>query len=282
MYWEKEVRKYEQLPEEWYFRDTGVFGASFETGVEIAGVSANSWEEYQGYLDKVKPSDKYVVSPELITCAGMSFEDLVRNESLINNRIEEVVVFSKKYFDTCFLLGTPLFVNVKPRNSVLVIKAGEIVGVTNKRHGATNEENDYFEMIAEEPPLLLPDENVGLVICSDLALASLYAGTDQMMVDEVLRISGKTDLIGKSVSILPSGVSSLLLVACWGVGSRFVEEGEQDQYYKNQLMSIAWRVMRNSGVREMIVVDRVPTNLSDELMKVTPTKPYNGVIRSKK
>jgi len=100
-------------------------------------------------------------------------------------------------------------------------------------------------------------------------------------VREVLRVSGKTDLAGKDVCVLPENVESVLLISCWGVGSKYVEEGEQDQYYKNQLMSIAWRIMKGSKVKDVIVVDRVPTNLSEELMKVTPTKPYNGVIRSR-
>ncbi|OGD84027.1 hypothetical protein A2572_00680 [Candidatus Collierbacteria bacterium RIFOXYD1_FULL_40_9] len=281
MYWEKEVRKYKELPEEWYFRDTGVFRANFENGVEITGVSANSWEDYLEHLYRVRSSDKYVVSPELITCAGMNFEDLVKNESLINERIEEVAVLSKKYVDTYFLLGTPLFVNERPRNSVLVIKSGEIVSATNKRHGATDEENGFFEMVPEEVPLLLPQTKVAVVICSDFGLASLYAGCESELVDEVLRVSGKTDLAGKDVCVLPENVESVLLISCWGVGSKYVEEGEQDQYYKNQLMSIAWRIMKGSKVKDVIVVDRVPTNLSEELMKVTPTKPYNGVIRSR-
>lgn len=281
MYWEKEVRTQKDLPEERYFRSTGVFRAGFESGVEIVGVSANSWEVYWENLRQISPADKYVASPELITCAGMSFESLVNSKDLINQRIDNVVDLSNNFSNSYFLLGTPLFVNEKPRNSVLVIKSGEIVGITNKRHGATDEENSFFEMIPEEAPLFLPEANVGVVICSDFGLASLYAGCDPETIDEVLRISSRNNLIGKSVSILPEGVKSLLLVSCWGVGSRYVEAGEQDQYYKNQLMSIAWRVMRNSEVRELIVVDRVPMNLSEEQMRLTPTKPYNGVIRSR-
>lgn len=281
MYWEKEVRTQKDLPEERYFRSTGVFRAKFESGVEVAGVSANSWEVYWDHLRLVSTSDKYVVSPELITCAGMNFGSLINNKDLINRRIDSVVNLSKNLGDSYFLLGTPLFVNDKPRNSVLVIKSGEIVGVTNKRHGATDEENSFFEMIPEESPLLLPNTNTAIVICSDFGLASLYAGCDPETVDEVLRISGRNNLVGRTVSILPEDLESVLLVSCWGVGSRYVEAGEQDQYYKNQLMSIAWRIMKNSSVKEVVVVDRVPTNLSETQMRLTPTKPYNGVIRSR-
>ncbi len=281
MKWEIEESPYAWLPNGEYFRSTGVFRAKFESGVEIAGVSANSWEEYWENLDGVSPTDKYIVSPELITCAGMRFEDLRKNEDVINGRIEKLIDLSNKFSDSYFLLGTPLFVNEKPKNSVLVIRSGEIIGATNKRYGATNEENEFFEMLPEESPMLLPNTNTAIVICSDLVLASLYAGYSEEMIGEILRVSGKNDLKGKKLEVLPDNVESVLLVSCWSVGGRFVSEGQEDDYYRNQLRNITWRLMRETTVKEVMVVDRVPTNLSEEQMKLTPTKPYNGVIRSK-
>lgn len=269
------------MPNGEYFRSTGVFRAKFESGMEIVGVSANSWEEYLDHSGEVASSDKYVVSPELITCAGMDFEDLLRSKDLINQRIDKVIDLSDKFSNTYFLLGTPLFVNERPRNSVLIIKSGEVVDITNKRYGATDDENEFFEMMPEEAPLLLPNTNTAIVICSDLVLASLYAGYSEEMIGEILRVSGKYDLKGKEVRVLPGKVESVLLVSCWSVGGRFVMEGQEDEYYRNQLRNITWRLMRETTVKEVMVVDRVPTNLSEEQMKLTPTKPYNGVIRSK-
>ena len=280
MKWEREESQHAWLPSGEYFRDTGVFRSSFESGLEIAGVSANSWEEYLEYLSRLSPTDKYVVSPELITCAGMDFEALQTNKDLINQRIDSVVNLSNNFGDSYFLLGTPLFVNKKPRNSVLVIKNGVIVGVTNKRYGATVLENEFFEMIPEETPLLLPETQTPIVICSDLALASLYVGKNENL-DEILKISGRIELIDKHVEVLPSSSKSILVVAGWAVGGRFVEDATSDMYYKNQLIGISARVMRYTNVVEVLIVDRVPTNLPEEIMRLTPTKPYNGVIRSR-
>ena len=279
MKWEIEESIYEWLPRGEYFRSTGVFRTSFESGLEIAGVSVNSWEEYLVYLSRLSPTDKYVVSPELITCAGMKFDELDREK--INKRIENVVDFSGKFSKSYFLLGTPLFVNERPRNSVIIINNGEIIGVTNKRIGATDEEIRFFEMVPEETPLLLPGSNVPVVICSDLALASLFSEQYTDQLNEILRLSGKSDLIGRAVSVLPKEARSVLVIACWAVGGRFVEEVTKDQYYKNQLVGISARIMKNTSVKEIIVVDRILTNLTEEKMRLTPTRPYNGVLKKK-
>ncbi len=281
MLMEKEELFYPGLPSAEYFRSTGVFRAKLESGVEIVGVSGNTWEEYSDLLKSVSPTDRFVASPELITSAGMSFDEMAENTNLINQRIEELVNFSTDFKETVFVLGTPLFVNERPRNSVLVIKAGEIVGVTNKRFGATDEENQFFEMIPEETPLLLPNTNTAIVICSDLVLASMYAGYTEDIIREILRLSGKEDLIGRGMKVIPNGADSILLVSCWSVGGRFVAEGQADEYYRNQLRNITWRLMRETPVKEMVIIDRVPTNLPDEVMRLTPTRPYNGVLKKR-
>ena len=179
------------------------------------------------------------------------------------------------------MLGTPLFVNERPRNSVIIINNGEIIGVTNKRIGATDEEIRFFEMVPEETPLLLPGSNVPVVICSDLALASLFSEQYTDQLNEILRLSGKSDLIGRAVSVLPKEARSVLVIACWAVGGRFVEEVTKDQYYKNQLVGISARIMKNTSVKEIIVVDRILTNLTEEKMRLTPTRPYNGVLKKR-
>jgi len=259
------------MPEEVYFRDTGVCRFSLMDGIEIAGVSGNTWEEYCSFLGKVSLVDKFVVSPELITYAGMKFDEMESNVGLINQRIESIVDFSRSFVDTTFVLGTPLFVvESKPRNSALLIKNGEIIGVTNKRSGATIEENRYFDLVAEEPPLVLPGTQTGLLICADLPTASLYVKRDDELLLETLRLSRRDHLIGKNVELVPSSATSLLVIACWGVGGQWMETGKEDFYYGVQLRNIATRVMRESNIKEIVVVDRSPDGL---------VKPFNSLIR---
>jgi len=258
-------------PEEVYFRDTGVCRFSLVDGTEITGVSGNTWEEYCSFLGTVSPADKFVVSPELITYAGMRFEEMKSNAGLINQRIESIVDFSRNFEETTFVLGTPLFVDeVKPRNSALLIKNGEIIGVTNKRSGATIEENNYFDLVAEEPPLLLPGTQTGLLICADLPTASLYVKRDDELLLETLRLSRREHLICKNVELISSTATSLLVIACWGVGGQWMEAGKEDFYYGVQLRNIATRVMRESNIKEIVVVDRSPDG---------SVKPFNSLIR---
>lgn len=255
-----------------YFRETGICRYSLMEGMEIVGVSGNSWEEYFDLIKRVSPTDKFVVSPELITYAGMNFGEIVKNSNLVNQRIEMVVNYSMYFSETVFVLGTPLFVSdEKPRNSALLIKKGEIIGITNKRSGATVEENKHFELVAEEPPLLLPGTKTALLICADLPTATLYTSCrNEDLLLESLRLSRREHLIGKKVEPLPSSATSLLVIACWGVGGQWVELGREDFYYSMQLRNIAWRVMRETSIKEVVVVDRSPNGL---------IKPFNALIK---
>ncbi len=258
------------MPVEAYFRETGVCRFVLVDGAEITGVSGNTWEEYFDLLKQVSPTETYVVSPELITYAGMDFAEMNEKADLINQRIESMVDYSNSFPETTFVLGTPLFVDIsKPRNSALLIKNGEIIGVTNKRSGATVEENKYFELMAEEPPLLLPGTKTALLICADLPTASLYANCDNSLLLETLRLSKREHLIGKKVELLPSSATSLVVIACWGVGGQWVQPGKEDFYYGMQLRNIAWRVMRETNVKEVVVVDRSPNGI---------VPPFNSLI----
>lgn len=276
------IKKELVYPSETYFRCEGVYRTRLADGVEIVSLSANTWERYMDLLaTKVAVTDKVVVSPELITYAGGNFEELVDNKDVMEERITKVVDLSANYPETTFLLGTPLFVDEsKPRNSVILIKNGEILGATSKRSGATAEENRYFEMVAEEAPMVIPDTNTSLAICSDLAIAGFLLEYEPSKVETVLRVAGKENLIGKDVRVVDSHSTSAVVISCWGVGAKFLKEEKYvDEYYKNQLVASAWRLMRNTKVKEVVVVDRVPLNMPAEVQKLTPKSPYNGVIK---
>lgn len=218
-------------------RESGVFVYNLTDGVQIAGVSGGSWEEFRELLSKVSPTEKLVVSPELITDTNGSDEEIVMRREKIESRVAEMIDFSSSRPVTTFLLGTPLFVNPrKPRNSLLFIKNGEIVGCVNKRCGATREENECFEMVSEERPFLIPGTNTAVLICADLALAAFYAGKiDKETRDRCLELGGKKHLVGREVSFLPETATSLVVVSCWGVGGQWMVEGKEDEYYKMQL-----------------------------------------------
>ncbi len=276
------IKKDLVYPSETYSRCEGTCRHSLADGTELVSLSANTWEAYLDLLGRdIVATDRVVASPELITYNGGRFEDLKVNRYEIEDRITMVVDRSTNYPNTTFLLGTPLFVDEnKPRNSVILIKNGEIVGATSKRCGATPEENKYFEMVAEEAPMVIPGTNTSLLICSDLAIAGFLLEYEPEKVETVLRVAGKENLIGKRVRVVDGLSTSAIVVSCWGVGAKFLKEEKYvDEYYKNQLVASAWRLMRNTRVKEVVVVDRVPLNMPVEVQKLPPKSPYNGVIR---
>jgi len=270
----------ERPPIEKYFFESGVYRYVLNDGSGITGISADSWGAYYRLLEKTIDSDKIVASPELITQVGVGFADLHRKRSLIEARLEQVLNFSRSRKETLFILGTPLFVNNdKPRNSAVLIKNGEIIGVTNKRSGATDEERKCFELVAEEPPLLLPGTQTSLLICADLPTASLYSHPTDDHTDRILELSNRANLIGKEVRCIHPLARNVLMISCWGVGGTFVRRGKADEYYRLQLRNISWRLMRETKIGEIVIVDRVPIDVTANERELTPKYPYNGIIR---
>jgi len=267
--------------QEHYYRESGIQSYDLDDGSEIVGVSANTWEEFRTMIEKASPDAPIVAGPELVTCAGIAFDDLVNNRELIAKRLGEILEYSTTRTKTTFIVGTSLFVNSdKPRNSAVLIKNGEIVDVTNKRSGASIEENNCFDLVAEEAPLLLPSTRTALLICADLPTAALFAYPKDDSFNRTLELSNRQHLVGRHVQLIPPPATSLLVIACWGVGGSWVQEGNADEYYRLQLRNIVWRLLEITSIKEVVVVDRVPMSLTEEQRKITPQKPYNGILKN--
>jgi len=267
--------------QETYYREIGIHRYSLMDRTEIVGVSANTWEEFRRMIDFVSPDTPIVAGPELITCAGDAFTDLVTNRNLINERLDEMLEFSATRIKTLFVIGTPLFVDSgRPRNSALLIKGGKIVDVTNKRSGASIEENNSFDLVADERSLLLPGTKTAILICADLPTAAMFAYPKNDFFDRTLELSNRQRLTGRDVQLIPPSATSLLVIACWGTGGSWVQEGNADEYYRMQLRNIVWRLTVATKIKEVVVVDRVPCGLTEEQKKITPEQPYNGIIKN--
>jgi len=250
-------------------------------GEIVAAVSARTWPEYIGYLSRVSDEDKFVISPELMTFPDRPLSEIAGARQLIEARVEEVREISKKHPRATFLLGTPTFPETgKPRNSVVFIRNGEVVGSTNKRSGAIPEERRYFDLPAEEPAALVPGTSTGVLICADLATAAMYLRSASPP-ERVLRLAGRSNLIGTCPTFLHPQAESLVVLSCWGIGARpgFVKPGAADEYYRSQLRSIAAQVLRESSVQEIVMADRVPI-VEEKLKPITPTKPFNALLRA--
>ncbi|KKT66685.1 MAG: hypothetical protein UW58_C0004G0034 [Candidatus Collierbacteria bacterium GW2011_GWC2_44_30] len=151
---------------------------------------------------------------------------------------------------------------------------------TNKRSGATLEENFCFDLVAEEAPLLLPGTNTAVLICADLPTAVLYTDQDKSFLDRTLELSNRRHLMGKNVQLLPASATSLLVIACWSIGGSWIQEGQADEYYRMQLRNIVWRLTVATSIKEVVVVDRVPMSLTEKQRRITPQKPFNGILKN--
>jgi hypothetical protein len=221
----------------------------------LAAVSASTWTDFRELMEQIDERSPFVVSPELITAAeeGSDIVDPV----IIQKRICELQDISQRVPDTTILLGTPSFESRgKPKNSVLYLRDGNVIGQTHKRAPATQWERDNFTFEAEEPPSIIPGTSMGVLICSDLALISLY-DRPSYDLNATLRLIGKSNLIGKAPRFIHDEAQSLVVVSCWGVGSQFGRGYDPDEYYQFQLQCIAASVLRNTEqIRQIVMVDR--------------------------
>lgn len=263
-----------------YYHTYGVFRFPIkEQGEEnrtpaVTAVSAHTWSHFRHLLaTKISAVDRLVVSPELITVAGEMFDGYrYRIKRLVEERVGELLRFSQRYPETIFLLGTPTFRHDhKPKNSVVFVQSGKVLGQTNKRSSATEWERTAFELVAEEPAVLVPQQGtIGVLICADLATTSIHRLCHS---EEVLRECGRGNMIGVNPTFIHPSAKILIVTSCWGVGgNKRLGAGVPNPtaYYQAQLGAISRRVLTYyPNLEKIIVVDRAPNNRQT---------PINGVF----
>ena len=140
----------------------------------------------------------------------------------------------------------------------------------NKRTGASVEENEYFDLLAEEPPATIPGTNIALLICSDMPISTLYTRPFVSDINDVLRLAGKNNLIGKNPKFIGKGIKGLVLMSCWATGSQFrLKDEDKDNHYRNELRSSARFVILGSDIDQIAVIDCIPDSTA-------PQKPFNA------
>lgn len=249
----------------------------------IAGVSSHGWTSFVEHLKTLSPADLIVVSPELITTTEVGTDEAIPARDFIEERVDYVKKTSANMPGTIFLLGTPVFGDgEKPTNSVLFLKAGEIIGLTNKRSGVTDWEKQNFTFVAEEPPSLIPESDIGVLICADLATATIYLNNEPVK-ERVLQLGGRDNLIGVHPHFIHPEAKTLVIPSCWGIGANqnLVAGGNHDEYYQMQLKAISTSVLRYlPQLEQILIVDRCPEGFSRPDDFVT-TKPLNALFKRK-
>jgi hypothetical protein len=270
--------------EERYINSYGIYRWKLKDNNQITAISANNWTDFNNFLNTITSVDRLIVSPELITCTELETENVVDSKKLIEERIDKVKTISTQYPEATIILGTAVFGGEeKSKNGVLFIKNGEVIGQSAKRSGVTAWEKENFTFDPEEKANLIPGTKLGVLICSDLPMASLYSESFEFL-DIVLKKTGHGNLVGHNPNFIHQEAKALLVPSCWGIGGNewLMEKNELiDEYYKSGLKIATLRVLTNvPQVQEVVVVDRVPDVDKNYKGKIT-TKPINAFFSRK-
>jgi hypothetical protein len=142
-----------------WWRQTGIFYTGEKN--EIAGVSANSWEEYIYLMHKIPRNyTGRAISPELMTASGISLDSLALL-SVIRQRVNDIAKISKFTPRTEIILGTPEFSSAVNYNALLSVKNG-LARVIARKRLITPTESTHFT------PGRLSQGSTHSVICADL------------------------------------------------------------------------------------------------------------------
>lgn len=145
-----------------WWRQTGIFYTGEKN--EIAGVSANSWEEYIDLMHEI--SRNYtgrVISPELMTASDISLDDLALSAArkAIRQRINDIIERSKSTPQAEIILGTPELSSPGDYNALLLINNGLARAITRKQLITPAESTSFT-------PGYLSQDSTHNVICADL------------------------------------------------------------------------------------------------------------------
>lgn len=181
-----------------YRRESGIHDFYAHDGTAVTSLSAANWEEFSDLLASTEPRSGYYITPELIT-TPLPLEEIPDSLPLAGERVEAVVSLSRQHPDATILLGTPSVDDAGTvRNSLAVIKDGELRGHIDKRGTMWPEESRLFSReLRSQNPLI----NVGhaVVICSDVV--STYMAADRP----------------DSSRRLPETVNTLLVSSTWAI-----------------------------------------------------------------
>lgn len=260
-----------------YAPSHGIHRWSLKTGEVITAISARTWNDFANHPPGLTNEDKIVISPELMTFTGQPLDQVTSLRDEIEMRIDEIKRISARHPETTFVLGSPTFGQAKrPRNSAIFAKSGQILGITNKRSGATPAEKEAFDLPVNEPPTLIPQTQISALICCDLATQSIL-GRGMEKDEKLLALIGREEFFGFESSLVHPEAKTLVVPSCWGIGGNKELIGKDpDEYYRLQLRNTAWQVLwQNPQIEEIVVVDRTPL-VGEELRSITPSRPFNA------
>lgn len=246
---------------------------------KLTGISADKWTDFTNNLSQINEFDKLIVSPELITCTEIESENVTESKELIESRIEQTKKFSMNFPETTIVLGTAIFgEEEKPKNGVLFIKNGEVIGQTAKRAGVDSWEKRNFVFDPEEKAVLIPETNLGVLICSDIRASNISFFNPEEL-DENLTLSGFENLVGHKTEFIHQEAKGMIVPTCWGMTENEVwknlPSNTLDMLFQRGLTVEALGMMRHTPqIEEIAIIDRIP-DVGEDFKGAVTTKPLN-------
>ncbi|MCL4360643.1 hypothetical protein M1555_05340 [Patescibacteria group bacterium] len=250
-------------------------------GAHGLAISVRTFDEFVDGMRFVRPDDRFVVSPELITIADIPWEDVPGAIDVIYERIARVADRSLDTPGTVYVFGTPTVTSEgRLRNSAVFIRNGEIIGQTNKRLGAVVGEYETFEFPADEPAVRIPGTDVSVLICADIIAATLLRTkySDRHLGARERQFNRLVDAHNEFVA---HDAKQLLIVSCWGIGANpnFLDVDDVDGTYAMNLRSAFLRLFHQyPHLEEIVMVDRAPNGGGEELLFAS-SHPFNIYAR---
>jgi len=256
--------------------EQGVYKFDLANGAVVTGISANTWESFTENFESLRGNPQSVgsiiLTPELITIAPYEIGDpLDALQVNVEERIMAARDMSNVWPDSTLILGTTMSgpMAAKPKNALLYIKAGEIVGQTSKLpYLPVGVEASYERATSARVSQPLPDmPNILPMISSDLLFHRLRTDTKVTF----LANGGSEE---PYVNPITSQTDTLLVGACW---QRPLLEGvskvRREEDYVFPLHVAAQSLFRtHATLQDILVIDRMP-GISTPISE--PTAPIN-------
>lgn len=250
---------------QWY-RQTGVFYPEQLSGTPTAGVSANTWPEYMSLIRQAAadhPTHRLVlVSPELMTTAGMDLPEIPDQDAVVNDRLAELEELSTSMPTAELVVGTPEYHPDGIYNSLVIIQNGT-------------------RRILERKRTIFSSAEWGTFTASN-TLQQRYTRTLSAVC---------ADLVGYGMQYpqypqypkLPQDTRAIHASCCWATpleeGAHYAAAPDEKRYTGAMMHTLGNLFARYPQLQQVMVVDRIPPSATiPPLNCVARRSTHNAII----
>jgi hypothetical protein len=240
-----------------YRRSHGIH--EFLVGQQVVSVlSAERWVAFDDQLKQLPIQGGYIVTPELMTTAGISLDGIRNEKQLVGERISHVQRMSMRHADATIALGTAVIGQQAVWNGISVIQNGAIIERVNK-HSLTNPESEIFEKGEMLAKRYQPEPEIQLATCSEIV--GLYLNCNiRKDYPRVPQVNTLTD------------ARTLIVSSCWSVPQYTAFDPyapPDEERYRGQLETVVGSIFSAfQSLDHIVMADRRPEGGTIEPLNV--------------